>query len=115
MGPATDHENGRLSGLVIRHLDQVAVGVAAVDGAERPCGAGAFDRAHLDRHAAGRLEKVGSEHAKRKPPSNLDAYDYLLRGRECYVPFTPEESLERAKIASSGQSAHHCAASGKSP
>jgi adenylate cyclase len=42
----------------------------------------------------GRLEKVGSEHAKRKPPSSLDAYDYLLRGREFYVRFTPEDSSE---------------------
>ncbi len=41
---------------------------------------------------AGRLEQIGREHAKRRPPSNLDAYDYLLRGREYYYRFTPEDS-----------------------
>ena len=42
----------------------------------------------------GRLEQAGSEHAKRKPPSNLDAYDYLLRGRESYYRWTPQDTAE---------------------
>jgi TolB-like protein len=43
---------------------------------------------------APKLESAEIERAKRKPPANLDAYDYYLRGMACLYRWTKEDNEE---------------------
>jgi len=43
---------------------------------------------------APKLESAEIERAKRKPPANLDAYDYYLRGMACLYRWTKEANAE---------------------
>lgn len=43
---------------------------------------------------AGQLAEADVDHAKRKPPSNLTAYDYLLQGNRYFNRFNREDVLE---------------------
>ena len=45
---------------------------------------------------AGRLEVAGQRRAKRKNTESLEAYDYVLRGNECFYSFTKEDN-DRAR------------------
>jgi adenylate cyclase len=47
---------------------------------------------------AGRLEVAGAEYAKRKPPENLVAYDYVLRGLEQLGLEGEEHNLEALRL-----------------
>jgi TolB-like protein/DNA-binding SARP family transcriptional activator len=44
-----------------------------------------------------RLEGEGAARAQRKPPENMEAYDYWLRGKKCMEWFTPERNSEACR------------------
>ena len=46
----------------------------------------------------GRLEQAEIEQAKRKPPRDMQAYDYVLQGKICHHRFTPEDNAEGLKV-----------------
>jgi len=47
---------------------------------------------------APKLEQAETEHAKRKPTENLNAYDYFLRGMECFHRWTREANIEALRL-----------------
>jgi hypothetical protein len=49
---------------------------------------------------APKLEQAEIERAKRKPPANLDAYDYYLRGLACVHQWTRESNTEALALFS---------------
>jgi adenylate cyclase len=101
-----------VEGSVRKAADRVRVTVQLIDGAtNRHLWAERYDRRLEDIFAIqdeitsaivailpGRIEAAGQERAKRKPPENMAAYEYVLTGKVLHHRSTREDNIEAQRM-----------------